>query len=254
MDNVKDHQNDDVPQPDVLSGLENVSIGQHLATSPPSSDVELTHAEPESLMSKSSSSDFESIYDKYKSDDDAVSNNIESSNSTLEPTSSEPAVAAEQPQEDAEVTNSDENEIQEAPSEEPGDNSESVNLGARPKEFQTASGAADTVPDLVMDTAFEEEQQKYSSYADDSIPKESPPPYSEVDPLKKERPKTLDIPKEEANETEQETEQNLETTAEGTFVGACSQIARRIFQNRIFNITSFFNRTQCLGLKFPPFY
>lgn len=223
-------KNDDVPQPDVLSGLENVSIGQHLEPSPPASDLSNPDQPESSIMSKSSSSDFESIYDKYKSDEEAGggSHNIpimDSSSSTLEPPASpsEMEIEAVVEQEPSEGLKSDENRDEALASvEEIGDgggneNSESVNLGARPKEFQTASGSTDTVPDLVMDTAFEEEQQKYGTSYDDSIPKESPPPYSEVDPLKKERPKTLDIPKEDANETadEQNTEPDAETTSEG---------------------------------------
>ena len=60
------------PPPDVLSGLENVTISQHLEKT--ENDVETnTYVEPNSpTMSKSSSSEFESIYDKYrdKSDDE----------------------------------------------------------------------------------------------------------------------------------------------------------------------------------------
>ena len=51
------------PQPDVLSGLENVTISQHLEN--PDSNVNLNGDESPN-MSKSSSSEFESIYDKYR--------------------------------------------------------------------------------------------------------------------------------------------------------------------------------------------
>ena len=60
------------PQPDVLSGLENVTISEHLENT--ESNVNGNGGgDPDSpTMSKSSSSEFESIYDKYrdKSDDE----------------------------------------------------------------------------------------------------------------------------------------------------------------------------------------
>ena len=58
-------------QPDVLSGLENVTISEHLENT--ESNVNENGGDPDSpTMSKSSSSEFESIYDKYrdKSDDE----------------------------------------------------------------------------------------------------------------------------------------------------------------------------------------
>ena len=91
-------------------------------------------------------------------------------------------------------------------------------LGARPKEFSSASNE---VPDLVMDT--DDAKEVPTNEDPDHLPRESPPPYSEVDPLKKsiERPNSLDLssetPAQESLASPQENAQiNDETTNEGT--------------------------------------
>ena len=92
-------------------------------------------------------------------------------------------------------------------------------LGARPKEFSSASNE---VPDLVMDT--DDAKEVPTNEDPDHLPRESPPPYSEVDPLKKtlERPNSLDLssetPVQESLTSPQENAQidDDETTNEGT--------------------------------------
>ena len=91
-------------------------------------------------------------------------------------------------------------------------------LGARPKEFSSASNE---VPDLVMDT--DDAKEVPTNEDPDHLPRESPPPYSEVDPLKKtiERPNSLDLssetPVQESVTSPQENAQidDDETTNEG---------------------------------------
>lgn len=78
---------------------------------------------------------------------------------------------------------------------EPEQENPNPNLGARPKEFANSS---ETVPDLVMDT-------EDNHVPSEDIPRESPPPYSEIDPLKpKERPNSLEIPEEPQLQQEEE--------------------------------------------------
>ena len=83
--------------------------------------------------------------------------------------------------------------------------------------FLVNTNPTEVVPDIVMDTAGESKESSTISDTfgndedpeDETIPKESPPPYSEVDPLKqkpKDRPDSLDIPAE--NEQENVTEEN----------------------------------------------
>ena len=57
----------------------------------------------------------------------------------------------------------------------------------------------EVVPDIVMDTAEPKETVVENPELEEPIPKESPPPYSEIDPMKKpkERPSSLDISVEE---------------------------------------------------------
>ena len=59
-------------QPDVLSGLENVTISEHLENTESNANNGNGGVPDSPTMSKSSSSEFESIYDKYrdKSDDE----------------------------------------------------------------------------------------------------------------------------------------------------------------------------------------
>ena len=74
----------------------------------------------------------------------------------------------------------------------------SEQLGARPKEFSTNN----EVPDIVMDH-------------ESTVPRDSPPPYSEIDPMKPpppalERPNSLDIStNEDQGEEEGEEEPNI---------------------------------------------
>ena len=57
----------------------------------------------------------------------------------------------------------------------------------------------EVVPDIVMDTAEPKETVVENPELEEPLPKESPPPYSEIDPMKKpkERPSSLDISVEE---------------------------------------------------------
>ncbi len=174
----------------------------------------------------SSFSEFESIYDRYKSDED-------DSKATDPPvvaqdSSNSIAVAYEPVQVsnedlDSMLDNLSEQETQpiatEECSSENQDNADAVqeeeesahgsHLGARPKEFPCTTNHE--VPDIVMDTGSD----NISCNEDEDLPKESPPPYSEVDPLKipKERPSSLELP---SNEDESEhTEDNLEEATQG---------------------------------------
>ena len=69
----------------------------------------------------------------------------------------------------------------------------------------------EVVPDIVMDTAEPKETIVEDPDVEEPIPKESPPPYSEIDPLKKpkERPNSLDIPTEDENAENITEEQNI---------------------------------------------
>ena len=81
----------------------------------------------------------------------------------------------------------------------------SEQLGARPKEFSTNN----EVPDIVMDH-------------ESTVPRDSPPPYSEIDPMKSppalERPNSLDISTNEDQGEEEEEEPNINAEiSEGNF-------------------------------------
>jgi len=210
------------PQPDVLSGLENVTISQHLEN--PDSNVNLNGDESPN-MSKSSSSEFESVYDKYgdKSDDEQ---NPAQSAEMMDNVVFQPVQMSNEELEDMLENLENENPMLEeqaiacshdaALSESEGKTSE--NLGARPKEFPIPhiNNHTEVVPDIVMDTAGEPKESSTigdtfgndEEQEEDSIPKESPPPYSEIDPLKKpkDRPDSLDIPAE--HEQQNVTEEN----------------------------------------------
>ena len=196
------------PQPDVLSGLDNIS--QNL--------VEDDQNDENSETSKSSS-EFESLYDKYKDKSDEEINEVESD---------ETPVAAAVPFQPADVSNEELNDMLEDLDVEEEENGAIASapmeqLGARPKEFSSASNE---VPDLVMDTDDAKEistNEEPSFDHETDLPRESPPPYSEVDPLKKsiERPNSLDLssetPAQESLASPQENAQiNDETTNEGT--------------------------------------
>ena len=85
----------------------------------------------------------------------------------------------------------------------------SEQLGARPKEFSTNSNE---VPDIVMDH-------------ESTMPRDSPPPYSEIDPMKPpqapalERPNSLDIStNEDQGEEGEDEEPNINAEiSEGIF-------------------------------------
>ena len=203
--------------PDVLSGLDNISQN-------------IEDEQNDENSSSKSSSEFESIYDKYKDKSDEEVNEVESDEA--------PAVAY-QP---AEVSNDELNEMLEDLEVEANGNSCAIEsapveqLGARPKEFSVASNE---VPDLVMNTDVQDTQE----YAENNFPKESPPPYSEVDPLKKskERPNSLDLPSEPSApiqseaienppESENAGEQNNEETEETTNEGiAAADVFKLVF-------------------------
>ena len=91
-------------------------------------------------------------------------------------------------------------------------------LGARPKEFSSPSNE---VPDLVMDTDDAEEistNEEPSFDHETDLSRESPPPYSEVDPLKKsiERPNSLDLSSETTAQESLASPQENAQTNEGT--------------------------------------
>ena len=204
------------PQPDVLSGLDNIS--QNL--------VEDDQNEENSETSKSSS-EFESIYDKYKDKSDEEVNEVESEDTSAAAVAFQPAEVSNEELDDMlDDLEVEDGAIASAPIEQ---------LGARPKEF---SGASNEVPDLVMDTDDAKEasapiNEEPSFDHDAEIPRESPPPYSEVDPLKKslERPNSLDLsseapPPEESSAPVVASPQEIaqiddETNNEGTNVITC---------------------------------
>ena len=66
-------------------------------------------------------------------------------------------------------------------------------------EVNNTQNTNEVVPDIVMDTAEPKETVVENPELEEPIPKESPPPYSEIDPMKKpkERPSSLDISVEE---------------------------------------------------------
>ena len=126
------------PQPDVLSGLENVTISQHLENT----DNNKNGGDISPSMSKSSSSEFESIYDKYrdKSDDE-----LQTQQADVDNVAFQPVQISNEELEDMLQNLEDENQIQEACSSQEvtletdaaGKNS-TENLGARPKQFPNA--------------------------------------------------------------------------------------------------------------------
>ena len=116
-----------IPQPDVVSGLENLSdnISQHLDQEIPNSS---TAEKDSSDNSDTKSSEFESIYDKYRDKSDE-----EVEDPPTDPVSFQPA----------EVSNDELNEMLDDL--EDGASAMPTNeLGARPKEFVTQN----EVPDL----------------------------------------------------------------------------------------------------------
>ena len=85
-------------------------------------------------------------------------------------------------------------------------NNSSEQLGARPKEFSTNN----EVPDIVMDH-------------ESTVPRDSPPPYSEIDPMKPpppalERPNSLDISTNEDQGEEEEPNINAEISEGSKYV------------------------------------
>ena len=79
----------------------------------------------------------------------------------------------------------------------------------------------EVVPDIVMDTAEPKETVVENPDLEDEepIPKESPPPYSEIDPMKKpkERPSSLDISVEETEPDVAEQSNNDLEVPEGKY-------------------------------------
>ena len=79
----------------------------------------------------------------------------------------------------------------------------------------------EVVPDIVMDTAEPKETVVENPELEEPIPKESPPPYSEIDPMKKpkERPSSLDISVEETEpDVEEQSNTDLEVPEGKNFV------------------------------------
>ena len=156
------------------------------------SEHDLTTADKDSSDTSTKSSEFESIYDKYRDkSDEEVEDSFTDKNDPV-------------PFQPAEVSNDELNEmlddleegasagLAEAPNE----------LGARPKELPTTH-TNNEVPDIVMDH-------------DQSVPRDSPPPYSEIDPMKQptlERPSSLEI---SSNSCQEDEESNVtEEISEG---------------------------------------
>lgn len=163
-------------QPDVLSGLMTDSLTLHLEVSEEAGTTSPHHGDSSDT---SKSSDFESIYDKYrdKSEEEPACCDANKNEDTDHEIEEEAAAAAVF--QSAELSNDELNQLFEQLGEEGAASAiDHDHLGARPKEFLApAAMSNDGVPDIVMDT--------------DSIPKDSPPPYSEIDPMK--RPDSLDL-------------------------------------------------------------
>ena len=89
------------------------------------------------------------------------------------------------------------------------------------------NNANEVVPDIVMDTAVDPKESSTTGdtfgndedLEEDAIPKESPPPYSEIDPMKKpkDRPDSLDIPTEQEQNNLEEGNSNDLEIPEGTY-------------------------------------
>lgn len=263
-------------QPDVLSGIiledQNDTLSQHLETLEAASasvSSNITAEEHSSNTSESStksqSSEFESIYDKYRDKSDQDTDHEEEAPKVTNNDNS--AAVAFQP---AEVTNEELDEmIDDLEHEVNHDLSGAAaalyiapnveQLGARPKNsfFSPQSSSAPLaevvsvnattttkeVPDIVMGT-------ENSDDVNVEMPKDSPPPYSEIDPMQVEqeqrpvltRPTSLDIVNDEDQtttspeqvndvqngDTTEENDHEMESNEDPTSEGKQTQVAVKV--------------------------